>query len=104
MTCASYPSLVRHAEAHKWRGLYAPVRCEACQSALSNEFSVQRHILRSQPSSLCRRMRVYSIMRSEIEVETTVRFYPKRPHGKKTVVIDLAHALERCQALSNNSM
>ncbi|KAG0348062.1 hypothetical protein BG004_006196 [Podila humilis] len=36
-----------------------------------------------------RLMRVYSIMGSETEVECTVRFYPKRPHGKKTVVVDL---------------
>ncbi|KAG0049685.1 hypothetical protein BGZ83_005489 [Gryganskiella cystojenkinii] len=100
VTCASQPSLVRHAVAHQWRGLYSPVRCEACKSALSNEFSVQRHILRSQPMSLCRRMRVYSIMRSETEVETTVRFYPKRPHGKKTAVIELAHALDRYRSLT----
>ncbi|KAF9108820.1 hypothetical protein BGX29_005731 [Mortierella sp. GBA35] len=94
-TCSSQPSLARHAEAHKWRGVYAPVRCEACQSALSNEFSVQRHIVRSQPTSRCRRLRVYSIMMSETEIETSVRFYPKRPHGKKTVVIDLAYARAR---------
>ncbi|KAF9153002.1 hypothetical protein BG015_004289 [Linnemannia schmuckeri] len=81
--------------AHKWRGLYAPVRCEACQSALSNEFSVQRHIVRSQPNSRCRRMRVYSIMMSETEIETSVRFYPKRAHGKKTVEIDLDYARAR---------
>ncbi|GJJ69442.1 hypothetical protein EMPS_01788 [Entomortierella parvispora] len=99
ITCASQPSLARHAEAHKWRGLYAPVRCEACQSALSNEFSVQRHILRSRPSSLCRQLRVYSIMRSDIEIESTVRFFPKRPHGKKTVEIDIAHAIERHRGL-----
>ncbi|KAG0340258.1 hypothetical protein BG000_000330 [Podila horticola] len=87
--CSSQPSLARHAETHKWRGLYAPVRCEACQSALSNEFSVQRHILRAPATSACRKMRVYSVMRSETQVECTVRFYPKRPHGKKTVVVDL---------------
>ncbi|KAI9231770.1 MAG: hypothetical protein BYD32DRAFT_429999 [Podila humilis] len=87
--CSSQPSLARHAETHKWRGLYAPVRCEACQSALSNEFSVQRHILRAPATSACRKMRVYSVMRSEAQVECTVRFYPKRPHGKKTVVVGL---------------
>ncbi|KAK3809866.1 MAG: hypothetical protein JOS17DRAFT_822061 [Linnemannia elongata] len=94
-TCASQPSLARHSEAHKWRGLYAPVRCEACQSALSNEFSVQRHIVRSKPNSRCRRLRVYSIMMSETEIETSVRFYPKRAHGKKTVEIDLKYARTR---------
>ncbi|KAF9363994.1 hypothetical protein BGX34_002798 [Mortierella sp. NVP85] len=77
---------------HKWRGIYAPVRCEACQRDLSNEYSVQRHIRRSQVGSRCRRMRVYSVMRSRTEVETTVRFYPKRPHGKKTVAINLDEA------------
>ncbi|KAF9291350.1 hypothetical protein BGZ74_000386 [Mortierella antarctica] len=87
--CSSQPSLARHAETHKWRGLYAPVRCEACQSALSNEFSVQRHIQRAPATSACRKMRVYSVMQSETQVECTVRFYPKRPHGKKTVVVDL---------------
>ncbi|KAF8945933.1 hypothetical protein BGZ47_001705 [Haplosporangium gracile] len=93
--CSSLPSLSRHAEAHRWRGLYAPVRCEACQSALSNEFSVQRHIVRSQLNSRCRRLRVYSIMMSETEIETSVRFYPKRAHGKKTVEIDLNYARAR---------
>ncbi|KAG9070533.1 hypothetical protein KI688_008071 [Linnemannia hyalina] len=88
-------SLTRHAEAHKWRGLYAPVRCEACQSALSNEFSVQRHIIRSQPNSRCYRLRVYSIMMSETEIDTSVRFYPKRAHGKKTVEINLMYARAR---------
>ncbi|KAG0025995.1 hypothetical protein BGZ82_009704 [Podila clonocystis] len=87
--CSSQPSLARHAETHKWRGLYAPVRCEACQSALSNEFSVQRHIQRAPATSACRKMRVYSVMQSETQVQYTVRFYPKRPHGKKTVVVDL---------------
>ncbi|KAF9428287.1 hypothetical protein BGZ94_002875 [Podila epigama] len=87
--CSSYPSLMRHFAAHKWRGQYAPVRCEACQSALSNEFSVQRHIIRSQATSRCRRMRVYSIMRSASEIENTLRFYPRRPHGKKTEVVSL---------------
>ncbi|KAG0085936.1 hypothetical protein BGZ93_010696 [Podila epicladia] len=87
--CSSQPSLARHAETHKWRGRYAPVRCEACQSALSNEFSVQRHIQRAPTTSACRKMRVYSVMRSETQVECTVRFYPKRPHGKKTVIVDL---------------
>ncbi|KAG0281682.1 hypothetical protein BGZ95_000535 [Linnemannia exigua] len=91
-TCSSQPSLARHSEAHKWRGFYAPVRCEACQSALSNEFSVQRHIVRSPPNSRCSRLRVYSIMLSETEIETSVRFYPKRPHGKKTVEVNLEHA------------
>ncbi|KAF9923729.1 hypothetical protein FBU30_006210 [Linnemannia zychae] len=91
-TCSSLPSLQRHEEAHKWRGLYAPVRCEACHSALSNEFSVQRHIVRSPPNSRCRRLRVYSIMMSETEIETSVRFYPKRAHGKKTVVTNLEYA------------
>ncbi|KAF9546502.1 hypothetical protein EC957_009716 [Mortierella hygrophila] len=95
ITCSSQPSLARHAEAHKWRGLYAPVRCEACQSALSNEFSVQRHIVRSQPNSQCYRLRVYSIMMSETEIDTSVRFYPKRAHGKKTVEIDLMYARAR---------
>ncbi|OAQ31007.1 hypothetical protein K457DRAFT_17848 [Linnemannia elongata AG-77] len=94
-TCSSQPSLARHAEAHKWRGLYAPVRCEACKSALSNEFSVQRHIVRSQPNSRCHRLRVYSIMKSVTEIETSVRFYPKRAHGKKTVEIDLKYARSR---------
>ncbi|KAG0265408.1 hypothetical protein BG011_004793 [Mortierella polycephala] len=90
VTCSSQPSLQRHAQAHKWRGLYSPVRCEACETALSNEFSVQRHIQRSPEGSLCKRMRVYSIMKSETEIENTVRFYPDRPHGKKTVKVDLA--------------
>ncbi|KAF9935291.1 hypothetical protein FBU30_004866 [Linnemannia zychae] len=89
VTCSSYPSLMRHTEAHKWRGKYSPVRCEACQSALSNEFSVQRHITRSGEDSRCRRMRVYSVMKSETDVENTVRFYPNRPHGKKTIKVDL---------------
>ncbi|KAG9065607.1 hypothetical protein KI688_001896 [Linnemannia hyalina] len=90
VTCSSHPSMVRHAEAHKWRGLYSPVRCEACQSSLSNEFSVQRHILRSAETSRCRKMRTYSIMRSENEIDSTVKFCPRRPHGKKTVPVDLA--------------
>ncbi|KAF9139430.1 hypothetical protein BG015_002028 [Linnemannia schmuckeri] len=89
VTCSSHPSMVRHAEAHKWRGRYSPVRCEACQSSLSNEFSVQRHILRSSETSRCRKMRVYSIMKSETEIENTVKFFPTRPHGKKTVTVDL---------------
>ncbi|KAF8948027.1 hypothetical protein BGZ47_006890 [Haplosporangium gracile] len=84
VTCSSHPSMIRHAEAHKWRGRYSPVRCEACQSSLSNEFSVQRHILRSGETSRCRKMRVYSIMKSETEIENTVKFFPTRPHGKKT--------------------
>ncbi|KAG0244723.1 hypothetical protein BGX31_008612 [Mortierella sp. GBA43] len=87
--CSSYPSLTRHSEAHKWRGQYSPVRCEACQGSLSNEYSVQRHILRSPEPSRCRKMRIYSIMKSEIDIESTVRFYPNRPHGKKTVKVDL---------------
>lgn len=91
VTCSSYPSLQRHQDAHKWRGRYAPVKCEACQSSLSNEFSVQRHINRSQVTSRCRRMRVYSIMNSETEIDVTVRFYPRRPHGKKTVRVNLEH-------------
>ena len=37
-------------------------------------------------------MRVYSVMKSEAEVETTVRFYPERPHGKKTEVVNLSWA------------
>ncbi|KAK5799626.1 hypothetical protein F5H01DRAFT_326415 [Linnemannia elongata] len=90
VTCSSHPSMVRHAEAHKWRGRYSPVRCEACQSSLSNEFSVQRHILRSAETSRCRKMRTYSIMKSETEIDNTVKFCPKRPHGKKTVPVDLA--------------
>ncbi|KAG0378449.1 hypothetical protein BGX24_003807 [Mortierella sp. AD032] len=94
-TCSSQPSLARHSESHKWRGFYAPVRCEACQSALSNEFSVQRHIVRSPPNSRCSRLRVYSIMLSETEIETSVRFYPKRPHGKKTVEVNLELARTR---------
>ncbi|KAF9984846.1 hypothetical protein BGZ65_012442 [Modicella reniformis] len=92
VTCSSSPSLDRHQQTHKWRGIFARVRCEACQRDLSNEFSVQRHIRRSQPTSRCRRMRVYSMMRSKTEIETTVRFYPKRAHGKKTVAIDLTYA------------
>ncbi|KAG0053908.1 hypothetical protein BGZ83_000221 [Gryganskiella cystojenkinii] len=95
VTCSSYPSLARHQQAHKWRGQYSPVRCAACQSSLSNEFSVQRHILRSPESSRCRRMRVYSIMSSETEIETTVRFYPGRAHGKKTVRVDLNKMKEK---------
>ncbi|KAF9146037.1 hypothetical protein BGX30_005133 [Mortierella sp. GBA39] len=90
VTCSSHPSMVRHAEAHKWRGFYSPVRCEACQSSLSNEFSVQRHILRSAETSRCRKMRTYSVMRSETEIDSTVKFCPTRPHGKKTVPVDLA--------------
>ncbi|KAF9576836.1 hypothetical protein EC968_003343 [Mortierella alpina] len=90
VTCSSTPSLMRHSETHKWRGKYSPVRCEACLNPLSNEFSVQRHIMRSPDSTLCKKMRVYSIMRSATDVETTVRFYPTRGHGKKTKVVDLA--------------
>ncbi|KAK3808155.1 MAG: hypothetical protein JOS17DRAFT_780648 [Linnemannia elongata] len=90
VTCSSHPSMIRHSEAHKWRGRYSPVRCEACQSSLSNEFSVQRHILRSAESSRCRKMRTYSIMRSETEIDNTVKFCPTRPHGKKTVPVNLA--------------
>ncbi|KAI1315815.1 hypothetical protein EDD11_000310 [Mortierella claussenii] len=59
------------------------------RSSLSNEYSVQRHIQRSAPTSKCRRMRIYSAMKSETEVEYTVRFYPNNPHGKKTVRINL---------------
>ncbi|KAF9910269.1 hypothetical protein EC991_006998 [Linnemannia zychae] len=58
-------------------------------------FSVQRHITRSPPTSQCHRLRVYSIMMSETEIETSVRFYPKRAHGKKTVEIDLEYARAR---------
>ncbi|KAF9200845.1 hypothetical protein BGZ59_003065, partial [Podila verticillata] len=54
-------------------------------------FSVQRHINRSQVTSRCRRMRVYSIMNSETEIDVTVRFYPRRPHGKKTMRVNLEH-------------
>ncbi|KAG0290761.1 hypothetical protein BGZ96_005801 [Linnemannia gamsii] len=89
VTCSSYPSLIRHKDTHKWRGRYSPVRCEACHSSLSNEFSVQRHILRSPEPSRCHRMRVYSTMLSETEIKSTVRFYPTRPHGKKTITVDL---------------
>ncbi|KAF9905437.1 hypothetical protein EC991_001665 [Linnemannia zychae] len=89
VTCSSYPSLNRHELAHRWRGQFSPVRCEACQSSLSNEFSVQRHILRSAPTSRCRKMRIYSIMKAEDEIETTVKFFPTRGHGKKTVKVDL---------------
>ncbi|KAG0211123.1 hypothetical protein BGX33_004511 [Mortierella sp. NVP41] len=89
VTCSSQPSMVRHAEGHKWRGQYSPVRCEACNASLSNEFSVQRHITRSNPRSRCHQMRVYSIMKSPTEIETTVRFFPRRPHGKKTIKVDL---------------
>ncbi|CAO3564696.1 unnamed protein product [Mortierella alpina] len=95
ITCSSIPSLARHFETHKWRGKYSPVRCEACQNPLSNEFSVQRHIMRSPLTTLCRRMRVYSIMRSATDVEATVRFYPKRGHGKKTKIIDLDMVKEK---------
>ncbi|KAF9958550.1 hypothetical protein BGZ70_009161 [Mortierella alpina] len=95
ITCSSVPSLARHFETHKWRGKYSPVRCEACQNPLSNEFSVQRHIMRSPVTTLCRRMRVYSIMRSATDVEATVRFYPKRGHGKKTKIIDLDMVKEK---------
>jgi len=38
-------------------------------------------------------------MRSEIEIESTVRFFPKRPHGKKTVAIDLEYVVGRHRAL-----
>ncbi|KAF9360438.1 hypothetical protein BGX26_009425 [Mortierella sp. AD094] len=92
VTCSSLPSLLRHAETHKWKGSYTPIRCEACQRALCNEYSVQRHIVNSKPTSRCYRMRVYSVMKSKTEVETTVRFYPLRSHGKKTVRIDLEYA------------
>ncbi|KAF9356941.1 hypothetical protein BGX34_009684 [Mortierella sp. NVP85] len=51
--------------------------------------TLHRHILRSPETSRCRRMRIYSIMKSESEIESTVRFYPTRPHGKKTVKVDL---------------
>ncbi|KAF9290717.1 hypothetical protein BGZ68_006250 [Mortierella alpina] len=95
ITCSSIPSLSRHFETHKWRGKYSPVRCEACQNPLSNEFSVQRHIMRSPDNALCRRMRVYSIMRSAIDIDTTVRFYPKRGHGKKTKIVDLGMIREK---------
>ncbi|KAF9188330.1 hypothetical protein BGZ51_000650 [Haplosporangium sp. Z 767] len=89
---SSQASLNRHTSAHAWKGLFPPVRCEGCGKALSNEFSVQRHILRAEKTSHCYKMKVYSIMCSKTEVENTVRFYPKRPHGKKTVQIDLVHA------------
>ncbi|KAF9915966.1 hypothetical protein BX616_004944 [Lobosporangium transversale] len=102
VTCSSHPSLVRHYEAHKWRGKYSPVRCEACLSSLSNEFSVQRHILRSPPGSKCKEMRIYSIMKSETEVESTVRFFPTRPHGKKTVRVNLEKM--RSKYLNNNNL
>ncbi|KAG0261333.1 hypothetical protein BG011_001107 [Mortierella polycephala] len=92
---SSQASLNRHTSAHAWKGLFPPLRCEGCDKALSNEFSVQRHILRAEKTSHCYRMRVYSIMRSKTEVENTVRFYPKGPHGKKTVQIDLIHARMR---------
>ncbi|KAG0379634.1 hypothetical protein BGX24_012349 [Mortierella sp. AD032] len=88
VTCSSIPSLNRHEVGHNWRGQFSPVRCEACQSSLSNEFSVQRHILRSSEDSRCRRMRIYSIMKSENEIEKTVRFFPLRPHGKKTIKVN----------------
>ncbi|KAG0364183.1 hypothetical protein BGZ54_007775 [Gamsiella multidivaricata] len=89
IACSSSPSLLRHTAGHKWRGKYSPVRCEACQTSLSNEFSAQRHITRADPSSRCFRMRIYSLMSSENEIEVTVRFYPTRPHGKKTIQVDL---------------
>ncbi|KAF8941340.1 hypothetical protein BGZ58_010781 [Dissophora ornata] len=82
--CSSYPSLSRHAEGHKWRGSYSPVRCESCYSSLSNEFSVQRHILRSIDDSKCRKLSAYSIMKSATEVDYVVKFNPNMPHGKKT--------------------
>ncbi|KAF9160222.1 hypothetical protein DFQ26_005766 [Actinomortierella ambigua] len=88
-TCASQPSLARHEATHEWKGLYPPLRCEACNSTLSNEYSVQRHINRSKLDSLCHMMRVYSFMKSKTEPKKTVRFFPKRPHGKKTAVVDL---------------
>ncbi|KAG0348884.1 hypothetical protein BG004_003835 [Podila humilis] len=91
VTCSSYPSLQRHCATHKWRGRYSPVRCEACQSCLSNEFSVQRHILRSPSTSRCQRMSVYSIMQGLADVKYTVRFHPGRGHGKKTERVNLEH-------------
>ncbi|KAG0267976.1 hypothetical protein DFQ27_007847 [Actinomortierella ambigua] len=66
-----------------------PVKLLACNSTLSNEYSVQRHINRSKLDSLCHMMRVYSFMKSKTEPKKTVRFFPKRPHGKKTAVVDL---------------
>ncbi|KAG0208873.1 hypothetical protein BGX28_000272 [Mortierella sp. GBA30] len=87
ITCSSVPSLMRHFDTHRWRGKFSPVRCEACQNSLSNEFSVQRHIMRSPVTSRCRRMRIYSIMRSATEIENTVRFYPQKGHGKKTKTV-----------------
>ncbi|KAF9115511.1 hypothetical protein BGX27_007526 [Mortierella sp. AM989] len=89
ITCSSYPSLARHNATHEWRGKYHPLRCEACQSGLSNEYAVQRHIRRAADILPCRRMSVYSIMKSQTEVESTVRFYPGRGHGKKTVQVNL---------------
>ncbi|KAF9431353.1 hypothetical protein BGZ76_000422 [Entomortierella beljakovae] len=89
VTCSSYPSLARHLDSHKWRGRYQPLRCEACHNGLSNEYAVQRHILRSDESMRCRSMSVYSFMKSKTEIETTVKFYPGRAHGKKTVIVNL---------------
>ncbi|KAG0006828.1 hypothetical protein BGZ80_005123 [Entomortierella chlamydospora] len=89
VTCSSEPSLARHVESHKWRGKYHPLRCEGCQSGLSNEYAVQRHITRSADTMPCRRMSVYSFMKSKTEVDITVRFNRDRPHGKKTVQVNL---------------
>ncbi|KAF9127332.1 hypothetical protein BGW39_005952 [Mortierella sp. 14UC] len=100
VTCSSHPSLNRHELAHRWRGQFSPVRCEACRSSLSNEFSVQRHILRSAPTSRCHKMRIYSIMKAEDEIETTVKFFPTRGHGKKTVKVDLERMKAKYKAES----
>ncbi|KAG0237004.1 hypothetical protein BGW41_000296 [Actinomortierella wolfii] len=101
VTCASIPSLARHEATHEWKGHYPPLRCEACLGTLSNEYSVQRHINRSKPGSLCRLMRVYSFMKSATEPKKTVRFYPKRAHGKKTVVVDLSLIRTKFMGLRN---
>ncbi|KAF9175710.1 hypothetical protein BGX21_000563 [Mortierella sp. AD011] len=89
VTCSSEPSLARHVESHKWRGKYHPLRCEGCQSGLSNEYAVQRHITRSADTMPCRRMSVYSFMKSKTEIDITVKFNRDRPHGKKTVQVNL---------------
>ncbi|KAF9962793.1 hypothetical protein BGZ70_007887 [Mortierella alpina] len=92
VVCSSLPSLARHMQSHKWKGKYPPIRCGSCNRELSNEYSAQRHIMRSPDTSPCKRLRSYNIMCSATCIDFTVRFYPRRPHGKKTVRIELAYA------------
>ncbi|KAG0006728.1 hypothetical protein BGZ65_004580 [Modicella reniformis] len=64
---------------------------------------LRRHILRSPENSKCREWRIYSIMKSETERDYTVRFYPNRPHGKKTVKKDLETLMRKYGNPSNQT-